>query len=71
MVKMIIMIQKITFHPALIKKIIEAISKNKGHITLWGNGKSLREVIFSEDVALACNFFLKKLKRKFLILVLV
>ena len=48
------------FIPALIKKIIEAISKNKGHITLWGNGKSLREVIFSEDVALACNFFLKK-----------
>ena len=48
------------FIPALIKKIIEAISKNKDHIVLWGNGKSLREVIFSEDVASACIFFLKK-----------
>ncbi len=48
------------FIPALIKKIVDAVSKNKDHITLWGNGKSLREVIFSEDIAAACIFFLKK-----------
>ena len=48
------------FLPALIKKIIEANRKNNKYITLWGNGKSLRELIFSEDVALACSFFLKK-----------
>ncbi len=48
------------FIPALIKKIVDAVSKNKDHITLWGNGKSLREVISSEDIAAACIFFLKK-----------
>ena len=48
------------FIPALIKKIVDAISKNKDYITLWGNGKSLREVISSEDIASACIFFLKK-----------
>ena len=48
------------FLPALIKKIIDAIKSNKSHIVLWGNGKSLRELIFSEDIALACHFFLKK-----------
>ena len=48
------------FLPALVKKIIEAIRNNKNYITLWGNGKSLRELIFSEDVASACLFFLKK-----------
>ncbi len=48
------------FLPALVKKIIEAIRNNKNYIILWGNGKSLRELIFSEDVASACLFFLKK-----------
>ena len=48
------------FIPALIKKIVDAVSKNKDYITLWGNGKSLREVISSEDIASACIFFLKK-----------
>ena len=48
------------FLPALVKKIIEAIRMNKDSITLWGDGKSLRELIFSEDIASACNFFLKK-----------
>ena len=27
---------------------------------MWGNGKSLRELIFSEDVASACSYFLNK-----------
>ena len=48
------------FLPALVKKIIEAIRKKKNHITLWGNGKALRELIFSEDIALACKYFLEK-----------
>ena len=48
------------FFPALIKKIIEAIRTNKNYIELWGNGKALRELIFSDDVASACAFFLKK-----------
>ena len=48
------------FLPALIKKIIDAIKLKKNYIVLWGNGKSLRELIFSEDVASACHFFLKR-----------
>ena len=48
------------FLPALVKKIIKAIREKKNHITLWGNGKALRELIFSDDIASACEFFLKK-----------
>ena len=48
------------FLPALIKKIIDAIKNNKDSIEIWGNGKPLRELIYSEDVADACIFFLKK-----------
>jgi len=48
------------FLPALIRKIIEAIRKNEDSIILWGNGKPLRELIFSEDIASACIFFLNK-----------
>ena len=59
------------FIPALIRKIIDAISKKRDHITLWGNGKSLREVISSDDIASACIFFLKKQNTKYLTLELV
>ncbi len=48
------------FFPALIRKIIDAIRTNKNYIILWGNGKSKRELIFSDDIASACNFFLRK-----------
>ena len=48
------------FLPALIRKIAEAIAQKKDHIELWGNGKSLRELIFSDDIADAVIFFLKK-----------
>ena len=48
------------FFPALIKKIIDAIKYRKEEISIWGNGKPLRELIYSEDVAEACIFFLKK-----------
>ena len=48
------------FLPALIRKIILAIKDKKNHIEIWGNGKSLREVIISDDIADACIFFFKK-----------
>tara|TARA_A100001011_G_C14274733_1_gene828645 strand:+ start:430 stop:1122 length:693 start_codon:yes stop_codon:yes gene_type:complete len=48
------------FLPALVKKIIEAIRMKKNYIRLWGDGSPQRELIFSEDVASACNYFLKK-----------
>ena len=47
------------FFPALIRKIIEAIEDNSDHIRIWGKGKSLREVVFCDDVAEACLFFFK------------
>ena len=55
------------FFPALIKKIIEAHKKNKKFIKLWGKGKSLRELIFADDIADACIFFLKKKTKQTLI----
>ena len=48
------------FFPALIKKIIDALKQNKDHINIWGSGKPLREVIYSDDIADACIYFLKK-----------
>jgi len=48
------------FFPALIKKIIDAIKYRKDEINIWGNGKPLRELIYSDDIADACIFFLKK-----------
>ena len=48
------------FFPALIKKIVDAIRFRQETISIWGNGKPLRELIFSDDVADACIFFLKK-----------
>ena len=48
------------FFPALIKKIVDAIRFKQKKIIIWGNGKPLRELIFSDDIADACLFFLKK-----------
>ena len=48
------------FIPALIKKVHLANKNNKNFITLWGNGLAKREVIYVEDVADACVFFMKK-----------
>ena len=48
------------FLPALIKKIIDAIHNNQSYIKIWGTGKPLRELIFCEDIADACIYFLQK-----------
>tara|TARA_B100000989_G_C19524680_1_gene466097 strand:- start:569 stop:1501 length:933 start_codon:yes stop_codon:yes gene_type:complete len=53
------------FLPALIKKIAVAKKNRKKEIVLWGNGKALREVIYSKDIANACIYFLfKRTKEK-------
>ena len=55
-------LQNSHFLPALIKKIYLA-SKKKGKnkiVKLWGTGKPLREVLHVDEVAGACEFFLKK-----------
>ncbi len=55
------------FLPALIRKIIDAINNDKDYIKIWGSGKTLREVIYSDDIADACIFFLKKKTKESLI----
>jgi GDP-L-fucose synthase len=49
-----------SFFPALLKKIYYAKINNYKNIFLWGDGKSKREIIYVDDVADACVFFLKK-----------
>ena len=48
------------FIPALIKKIHQLKTNNKNELTLWGNGKARREVIYVDDLADACIYFMKK-----------
>ena len=55
------------FLPALIRKIIFSINNNKNYIKIWGSGKPLRELIFADDVADACIYFLNKKTKETLI----
>lgn len=48
------------FFPALISKIHDAKIKKRKIITIWGDGKPKRELMYVEDLAMACEFFLKK-----------
>ena len=48
------------FFPALIKKAHDLKLNNKKEFTLWGNGLAKREVIYVDDLADACIFFMKK-----------
>jgi len=54
-------LQNSHFLPALIKKIFNASRSKKNKVVkLWGTGKPLREVLYVDEVAEACEFFLKK-----------
>ena len=55
------------FFPALIRKIVNALKTNKDYIEIWGSGKPLRELIFSDDIADACVHFLEKKTKNTLI----
>jgi GDP-L-fucose synthase len=48
------------FFPAIIIKIINAKKNNKKSITIWGTGNPKRELMYVDDLADACIFFLKK-----------
>jgi GDP-L-fucose synthase len=48
------------FFPALIKKVHNLKLNNKKELTLWGDGSAKREVIYVDDLADACIFFMKK-----------
>lgn len=55
------------FFPALIKKVYDAKKNKKKFIKIWGNGKVKRELIFNEDIAEACIYFLNKKTKETLI----
>ena len=55
------------FFPALIKKAHECKIKNKKIFEVWGTGKPLRELIYVDDVADACVYFMKKNTKETLI----
>ena len=55
------------FFANLINKLHYAKINNKTEITLWGDGKSKRELIYVDDVADACLFFMKKKTKESLI----
>lgn len=48
------------FFPALIKKVFNSIKENKKEIIIWGDGKPKRELMYVDDLAHACEFFLNK-----------
>ena len=53
------------FLPAIIKKIhLASEKKGKKIVKLWGTGKPLREILYVDELADACEFFLKKRIKK-------
>ena len=48
------------FFPALLSKIYYAKKNKLKEIVIWGNGKPKRELMYVDDLADACEFFLKK-----------
>lgn len=47
------------FFPALIKKILNAKKMKKKSIKIWGDGSAKRELTYVDDLAIACEHFLK------------
>ncbi len=48
------------FFPALIAKVHKAKINKKNKIFLWGNGRALRELMYVDDLADACIYFMNK-----------
>ena len=48
------------FVPSLIRKIHQAKIKKINKIELWGNGKAKREILYVDELAKACIYFMKK-----------
>jgi GDP-L-fucose synthase len=55
------------FIAALIKKIYLAKKYKRKQIEIWGTGKPKREIIFVDDIADACIYFMNKKTKKSLI----
>ena len=52
------------FFPALIRKVHEIKLNKKKKLVLWGNGMAKREVIYVDDIADACIYFMNKKIKK-------
>ena len=52
-------LKKSHFLPALISKVYSAKIKKKSFINIWGSGNPQREIMYVDDLADACIFFLK------------
>ena len=48
------------FIPSLIRKVHDVKIKNKKTLILWGNGKAKREILYVEELAKACVYFMNK-----------
>lgn len=55
------------FLPALLSKIHHAKIYKKKSITIWGTGKPKRELLYVDDLADACIYFLNKKTKETLI----
>tara|TARA_Y100001970_G_C14128865_1_gene800514 strand:+ start:74 stop:988 length:915 start_codon:yes stop_codon:yes gene_type:complete len=55
------------FFAALLKKAHQCKINKKKILKVWGTGKPLRELIFVDDIADACIFFMNKKTKNFLI----
>ena len=55
------------FFPALIAKAIEAQKNKKKKFILWGSGKPKRELMYVDDLADACIYFINKKTKESLI----
>ena len=53
--------------PGLMNKMHRAKEKNEKTFEIWGSGKPKREIIFVDDIADACLFFMKRKTRHSLI----
>ena len=55
------------FFPALIAKAIWAKKNKRNQIVLWGSGKPKRELMYVDDLAEACIYFMNKKTKETLI----
>jgi GDP-L-fucose synthase len=55
------------FFPAIIARIHKAKLKNLKELIVWGNGQAKREMMYVDDLADACIYFLNKKTKEILI----
>jgi len=55
------------FIPALIRKIHEIKDNKKKQLIVWGNGLAKREILYVDDLAEACVYFMNKKVKETLI----